>query len=379
MTADVKANAQADGDVSAYTDKYFSRTRETVARHGDKTVTYAVFMRRPVRFATRIAVDWIKSMAAKRGIEVDIEERFGEGEEAGGGEPLLYITGSFVDLVDLETLYLQKIGAACVAAMNAYDMCTAMPRSGFMAFDSRHCAGQEMANLMAYAASVGSDAARRDTDAIGFIGNATDATAHWFGNETGLGTMPHALIGYAGSTLRAAEMFHDTYPEVPLVVLVDFFGQEITDALEVCKRFPELAADGQLSIRLETHGGRFVEGLNPQSSYAVMERHAPEGIREYRSENELKWLVGTGVSAAAVFHLREVLDNAGFDKVKIVVSSGFNASKCRIMGSVSAPVDVVGTGSFLPENWAETYATADIISYDGAQTVKIGREFLLKK
>ena len=379
MTADVKANAQADGDVSAYTDKYFSRTRETVARHGDKTVTYAVFMRRPVRFATRIAVDWIKSMAAKRGIEVDIEERFGEGEEAGGGEPLLYITGSFVDLVDLETLYLQKIGAACVAAMNAYDMCTAMPRSGFMAFDSRHCAGQEMANLMAYAASVGSDAARRDTDAIGFIGNATDATAHWFGNETGLGTMPHALIGYAGSTLRAAEMFHDTYPEVPLVVLVDFFGQEITDALEVCKRFPELAADGQLSIRLDTHGGRFVEGLNPQSSYAVMERHAPEGIREYRSENELKWLVGTGVSAAAVFHLREVLDNAGFDKVKIVVSSGFNASKCRIMGSVSAPVDVVGTGSFLPENWAETYATADIISYDGTQTVKIGREFLLKK
>jgi nicotinate phosphoribosyltransferase len=379
MTADVKANAQADGDVSAYTDKYFSRTRETVARHGDKTVTYAVFMRRPVRFATRIAVDWIKSMAANRGIEVDIEERFKEGEEAGGGEPLLYITGSFVDLVDLETLYLQKIGAACVAAMNAYDMCTAMPGSGFMAFDARHCAGQEMANLMAYAASVGSEAARRDTDAIGFIGNATDATAHWFGNDAGLGTMPHALIGYAGSTLRAAEMFHDTYPEVPLVVLTDFFGQEITDALEVCKRFPELAADGQLSIRLDTHGGRFVEGLNPQSSYAVLERHAPEGIREYRSENELKWLVGTGVSAAAVFHLREVLDNAGFEKVKIVVSSGFNAPKCRIMGSISAPVDVVGTGSFLPENWAETYATADIISYDGTQTVKIGREFLLKK
>ena len=29
----------------------------------------------------------------------------------------------------------------------------------------------------------------------------------------GLGTMPHALIGYAGSTVRAAEMFHETYPE----------------------------------------------------------------------------------------------------------------------------------------------------------------------
>jgi nicotinate phosphoribosyltransferase len=377
MTRDVKS--QPEDRVSLYTDKYFSRTRETVARHGDKKVTYAVFMRRPVRFATRIAVDWIKDMAATRGFKVEIEERFKEGEEAGGGEALLYISGSFVDLVDLETLYLQKIGAACVAAMNAYDMCTALPNSGFMAFDSRHCAGKEMAELMAYAASVGSEAAQRDTGAIGFIGNATDATAHWFGNDAGMGTMPHALIGYAGSTLRAAEMFHDTFPEVPLVVLVDFFGQEVTDSLEVCNRFPELAAAGQLSIRLDTHGGRFVEGLNPQSSYAVLERHAPEGIREYRNENELKWLVGTGVSAAAVFHLREILDDAGFDKVKIVVSSGFSAAKCRVMGSVSAPIDVVGTGSFLPENWAETYATADIISYDGAQTVKVGREFLLRK
>jgi nicotinate phosphoribosyltransferase len=111
----------------------------------------------------------------------------------------------------------------------------------------------------------------------------------------------------------------------------------------------------------------------------VLERHAPEGIREYRSENELKWLVGTGVSAAAVYHLREILDTAGYPNVKIVVSSGFSAAKCRVMGSVSAPIDVVGTGSFLPENWAETYATADIVSYDGVQTVKIGREFLLKK
>jgi len=39
-----------------------------------------------------------------------------------------------------------------------------------------------------------------------------------------MGTMPHALIGYAGSTLRAAEMFHETFPGEPLTVLVDYFG-----------------------------------------------------------------------------------------------------------------------------------------------------------
>ncbi|HET7882673.1 MAG TPA: nicotinate phosphoribosyltransferase, partial [Acetobacteraceae bacterium] len=43
------------------------------------------------------------------------------------------------------------------------------------------------------------------------------------------------------------------------------------------------------------------------------------------------------------------------------------------------PIDVVGTGSFIPSIWQETYATADIIEYDGAPLVKLGREFLLRK
>ena len=84
--------------------------------------------------------------------------------------------------------------------------------------------------------------------------------------------MPHALIGYAGSTLRAAEMFHEAFPDDPLYVLVDFFGREVTDSLEVCRRFPELAAAGRLGVRLDTHGGRFLEGLDVAASYAVLER-----------------------------------------------------------------------------------------------------------
>ncbi|HEX3973850.1 MAG TPA: nicotinate phosphoribosyltransferase, partial [Stellaceae bacterium] len=186
-------------------------------------------------------------------------------------------------------------------------------------------------------------------------------------------------IGYAGSTLRAAEMYRETYPDEPMTVLSDYFGREIGDALEVCRRFPELAAAGGLSFRLDTHGGRYAEGLDLQTSYAVLERHAPDAIRQYRSEAELRHLVGTGVSAASIWSLREALDSAGFAAVKIVASSGFNIEKCRMMAVARAPIDVVGTGSFLPELWSETYATADIIAYDGKPMVKLGREFLLNK
>lgn len=365
-----------NGEIERYTDHYFNRSKQVVGKFGDCQVTYAIFMRRPVVFAPRLALEWLEETCRARKATVELDMRYREGKWVGAGEPMMYITGSFFHLVDLETIFLQKLGPACVAAYNAWTMCADMPKSAFLAMDARHCAGQEMAEMMAYAASVGSARAKRKVGAVGFIGNATHATAHYFGREFGFGTMPHALIGYAGSTLRAAEMFHETFPTEGMTVLVDYFAREISDSLEVCRRFPELAAQGQLSLRLDTTGGRYLEGLDPASSYAVLERFSPESIRGYRSEEELRYLVGTGVSAAAIFHLRAELDRNGFDKVKIVASSGFGPAKCRVMAEAKAPIDVVGSGSFLPSNWSETYATADIVEYDGEKRVKIGREFL---
>ncbi len=365
-------------EIARWTDTYFVKTRKVVERFGDTRATWAIFMRRPACYAPRIMIEWLEAIAATRGVKLDVETRFGEGDWVGSGEPLMYLSGPMSGLVDLETLYLQKLGPPCIAAYEAYRMCAALPKVRFMAFDARHCAGLEMAEMMAYAASVGSAAARREVGAIGFVGNATDATAHYFGNQKGLGTMPHALIGYAGSTLRAAEMFRETFPDDDLTVLVDYYAQEITDSLAVARRFADLAADGRLSLRLDTHGGRYIEGLDMASSYAVLERHVPRATRQYRTEEELRWLVGTGVTAAALFRLREALDEAGFAKVRIVASSGFGVAKCKVMASVAAPIDDIGTGSFLPEGWPETYATADIVAYDGRTSVKVGREFLLK-
>ena len=111
----------------------------------------------------------------------------------------------------------------------------------------------------------------------------------------------------------------------------------------------------------------------------MLDRNAPGSIRGYRSEAELRHLIGPGVSAAAIWMMRAKLDEAGFGTVRIVASSGFGPAKCRVMAIAHAPVDVIGTGSFLPEDWHETYATADIVEYGGSPQVKIGREFLLRK
>src|SRR3546814_4427418 len=121
-------------------------------------------MRRPVISAPRLAVDWLKAVARARGTEFEIDLRHEEGRWVGAGEPLFYLTGAFRQLVDLETLLLQKVGPPCVAAWNAFAMCSDLPKAAFLAMEARHCAGLEMAEMMAYAAAVGSARARRKSE-----------------------------------------------------------------------------------------------------------------------------------------------------------------------------------------------------------------------
>jgi len=57
----------------------------------------------------------------------------------------------------------------------------------------------------------------------------------------------------------------------------------------------------------------------------------------------------------------------------------FVAGEVKVPVFAKAPIDVIGTGSYLPDRWMETYATADVVAYDNVASVKVGREFLLKK
>ena len=43
--------------IARWSDHYFLRTKQAVERFGDKTATYAVFMRRPVIFAPRLMIE----------------------------------------------------------------------------------------------------------------------------------------------------------------------------------------------------------------------------------------------------------------------------------------------------------------------------------
>src|SRR5258708_37620325 len=122
-SCEVPVALQEGPALAAQTDSYFLKTKAIVGHFGDRPATYAVFMRRPVICAPSFAVALLESVAAQRGEKFDIELSHPEGAWVGAGDPILYVTGSLFNLVDLETVLLQRLGPPCVAAYNAYAMC----------------------------------------------------------------------------------------------------------------------------------------------------------------------------------------------------------------------------------------------------------------
>ena len=388
----------AAGPISGQTDKYFTNTSRIVAAHGDEQVTFAVFMRRRVVAALEPAIRLVNHFVP----DAKVKRFVAEGEVVPSEHKLMEITGSMKALSEIETLLLQKTGFPCVSANNAYEMSRAIPTAGFMDMHARHGSGAEMNILAAYGAMVGTHAARKaDPKVKGFIGSSQDLTAPFFGAGAGMGTMPHALVGYAkGDVLAAMKLFHETLPEAKsLIALVDYNGEEVTDALRCAKWFYDESkldkAGKTFGIRLDTHGGRFAQGLDYEKSveivgqwlnvmgeYSIVEQVLGGRAFQMDPNNILvdkvrRILFGKGVSVANIIHARQSLDKAGYETATIVGSSGFDPQKCQIMGAAKAPIDMVGTGSFLPATLTETYATADIIAYGDQRRVKVGREFLL--
>jgi nicotinate phosphoribosyltransferase len=388
--------------VRARTDKYFSNSRAVVERFGDQTVTYGVFMRRRVICAVNHAIELLREYyPAEATAPLKITRFYEEGAFIPDQKPMFAYSGSLASLLELETLILQRVGVSCVAAFNAYKMAMNLPMVSFLDMHARHASGDDMSQLAAYGASVGSRMAKL-SGAVGFVGSSQDLTAPYYGQERGEGTMPHALIGYAGSTLRAAQMYVETHPQDNLTVLIDYYGREYTDALEVCRWWfnevlPKDAKGARtLSLRIDTHGDRFAEGLSYDQSVDIVASwlhvlNEYEAVRHVMGEEAFdadtlnvvkdrvrRVLFGTGVSLASVINMRQRLDAAGFNGAKIVASSGFNLFKCKMFGNARAPVDAIGTGSFIPEAYGETFATADVFMYQGEFKTKLGREKLFQ-
>jgi nicotinate phosphoribosyltransferase len=182
----------------------------------------------------------------------------------------------------------------------------------------------------------------------GAIGVSTDAQASWWGGR-GVGTVPHGLIAaYAGDTVAAASAFADRYgDEMNVTVLVDFENDSVRTALEVA----DALGDRLWGVRLDT-------------SELVVDRALWHDMGDFKP---------AGVNDVLVRRVREALDAAGHEHVRIVASGGFDAKKIREFERAGAPVDAYGVGSSLVQG-ANDF-TADVVRVEGRDCAKAGRRF----
>jgi nicotinate phosphoribosyltransferase len=260
-----------------------------------------------------------------------------DGDNLSPYETVMTIEGDYTLFAHLETVYLGVLARRTLVSTNVRRVVEAANGKQILFFPARHD-HHRVQTGDGYAAHV-----------AGAIGVSTDAQASWWGGK-GIGTVPHALIAaYGGNTVLAASKFAEHADEdANVVVLVDFENDSVRTALEVARALgPRL-----WGVRLDTSGTLVDRALWPEMGY----------------------FDPRGVNPRLVEKVREALDAEGFERVKIVVSGGFDVEKITEFERLGVPVDSYGVGSALIRG--QNDFTADVVLTDGRPSAKVGRTYI---
>ena len=248
-------------------------------------------------------------------------------------ETVLTIEGPLSYFVHLETLYLGILSRRTKIASNVNNIVIAAKKKPILFFPARfdHFSMQEGDGN---AAIVG-----------GANSVSTDAQGEWL-NMKGVGTIPHAFIAACkGNTLKAAQLFNKNFPDIKLIVVVDYKNDSVKTSIELAK----ILGKKLWAVRLDTSSEMVDKSIIPSMNN----------------------FVPTGVNQKLVMNVRDALDKNGFKNIKIIVSGGFDVKKIKSFEKNNIPVDIYGVGSSILKRNIDF--TADIVLVDGKFYSKEGR------
>jgi nicotinate phosphoribosyltransferase len=321
-----------------YTDAYFNHTRAALLRDGrHPRVLMQVFQKKHSWLGGMDeAIAILKLCTEHDGLEV---RALYDGDRVEPWETVLTIDGDYTVFAHLETAVLGTLARRTLITTNVVHVLEAANGKPIIFMPARHD-HHRVQTGDGYAAYVAGQVTGAE------IGVTTDEQASWWGGR-GIGTVPHSLIAsYGGSTVDAARKFAEwAAPDMNITVLVDFENDSVRTALEVA----DALGDRLWGVRLDTS-----ESLVDRSLVDELGDFDPRGVNE-----RLVWKV------------RDALDAAGHERVRIVASGGFNVAKISAFEEKGVPVDAYGVGSSLIRGSNDF--TADIVLTDGRPSAKVGR------
>lgn len=304
-----------EGDTA---DVYFLRTKAILEKEGlDPLVTMEVFPTgHGILCGMKEALDLLRQVLGP-GAQV---WALAEGEPFAPKEVVLRITDRYKSFGLYETAILGMLAQSSGWATAARECTEAAQGVPVISFGARHV-HPRVADIMDYAAIVG-----------GCITGSTPGGSRLAGLDPS-GTMPHALVLLFGDTVQAALAFDRHMPaDVPRIVLVDTFKDEVEESLRVAAALGERLQ----GVRLDTPSERG--------------RVTPHLVKEVRAH----------------------LDIAGYRHVRIVVSGGISPERISLFKAEQAPVDAFGVGSHISGARPIDF-TGDIKEVEGRPVAKRGR------
>jgi nicotinate phosphoribosyltransferase len=322
-----------------YTDAYFNFARDTLLADGrHPRVVMQVFQKRAAVLGGMDEAIAILKLCSHDWESLTVHALY-DGDAISPWETVMTIEGDYTLFAHLETVYLGVLARRTLVSTNVRRVVEAAHGKPILFFPARHD-HHRVQTGDGYAAHV-----------AGAIGVSTDAQASWWGGR-GIGTVPHALIAaYGGNTVLAATKFAEwtarNDSDINIVVLVDFENDSVRTSLEVARAL----GDRLWGVRLDTS-----RTLVDRSLWSEMGDFDPRGVNE-----------------RLVRRVRDALDENGFERVRIVVSGGFDVERIREFERKGVPVDSYGVGSSLIRG--DNDFTADIVLTDGLAAAKVGREY----
>ena len=324
-----------------YTDAYFNHARDTLLQDERRPqVVMQIFQKNEAWLGGMDEAIAILKLCANDFDELEVHALF-DGDRIEPHESVMHIEGDYTAFAHLETPMLGTLARRTLITTNVVHVLAAANGKPIIFMPARHD-HHRIQTGDGYAAYVAGQIVGAE------IGVTTNEQASWWGGRS-IGTVPHSLIAsYGGDTVLASKKFAEwASADMNVTVLVDFENDSVRTALEVA----DALGDRLWGVRLDTS-----ESLVDRSLWDEMGDFKPTGVNE-----RLVWKV------------RNALDEHGYERLRIVVSGGFDVEKIHHFEDKGVPVDAYGVGSSLIRGSNDF--TGDIVITDGKPSAKVGRRF----